>query len=65
MVLTATPRSRATSVRFHELRASRCQHAEEIVILRQVADLTQRADVPFEIGLDVAGMPQRRVALGL
>ena len=35
------------------------------MILGQVSYLSQRAHVPFEIGLDIAGLPKGCIAVGL
>lgn len=42
-----------------ELRTPGRQDAEEIPVSGQVADLPERAQIPFETGLDVAGVPDR------
>ena len=48
-----------------ELGASCGQHAQEVLILGQVGDLPQSAYIPLEIGLDVAGLPEEDIAIGL
>ena len=39
--------------------------AEKILVLSQVSDLPKHAHVPFKIGLDVTGMPEGGVTVGL
>ena len=41
-----------------KLRAAGRQHPQQVPVLRQVSDLTQRAYVPFQVRLEIAGMPQ-------
>ena len=48
-----------------ELSTSSRQDSKEILVLGQVPNLPERANVPFETGLDVAGMPKGYIPVGL
>ena len=65
MVLSATPEIAGYVGQIQKLCASSRQHPEEPLILGQVSDLPERTHVAFEIGLDIACMPEGSIAVRL
>jgi hypothetical protein len=41
------------------------QGSEKVLELSQVADLAKCADIPFKIGLDIAGVPKAEIPPGI